>query len=134
MSLMLSKYDAANAVTVGAVHTAIDYFGVAGKAQPLNSRAAAKAVMSAASDLAGTVFARNFVPVAPSAATPEAAAAAQKQMWVQLLASGAAYPLVDMASDIDNRPAVMQFLLQAGSSFVGAKAYQPIAAWAMAAK
>lgn len=131
---MLGKYDLFNAVTVGAVHTGVDYLGVSGKAQPLNSRAAAKGAMSAASDLIGTAFVRNFVPIAPSGATPEAAAAQMKQMWAQLLASGAAYPLIDMAVDIDNRPTLMQFLLQAGSSFVGGKLYVPIASWAMVSK
>lgn len=126
MALVLDKYDVFNALTVGAVHTAVDYLGVAGAAQPLNSRALAKAGMSAAADLAGAFVSYKTVPAPVTA--PDAVE--QRMMWTHLLVSSAGYPLLDMALKIDNRPMIMQFLVQAGSTFVGGKLYEPIATWA----
>lgn len=134
----LTKYDVFNALTVGVVHTGFDMLGVAGEAQPLNSRAAVKGAMSAASDIVGTFVAVNMGPRLAAAvlegkeATPAAGSGLtqNKFMAFQAGVSGLAYPLLDKVSKVDSRPFLMQFLVQAGSSVVGGKIYEPIGKWA----
>lgn len=101
-----------NALTVGAVHGAIDHFGVIGQPiSALGKQGLMRMGQSAASELGASWLAGSCL------------LSDKKEQWVQPLVSAVAYPVLSRLSEVDGRSMAMQFILQLGSSFVGEMAY-----------